>query len=242
MNLIYDIGNTCNKLAIYDQDKMVFSVRTKPLSCDAIQEMISPYKIDKAIICSVKNLPDFIYDLLGVDLPDVLVLNHKTRLPFKNEYDTPETLGPDRIAAVAGAYRLYRGRNVLVIDAGTAITYDYLSGRSYKGGTISPGLNMRFRALHKFTSRLPLCAAVEKYDSPGKNTIEAITAGVINGLLFEVREYIRLFEEKYIDSVTVITGGDGRYLKDKIKSKINYQPDLVLDGLNYILEYNAERT
>ena len=240
MNLVYDIGNTSNKLAIYDRGVKVFSIRTKPICCEDLEKMLSPYSITKGIISSVKELPEFIYDLISVNIPKVLILSAKTRLPFKNEYQTPDTLGPDRIAGVAGAYYLYPGRNVLVIDAGSAVTYDYLSGKNYKGGNISPGLNMRFRALHKFTDKLPLGTAVDKYSYPGRNTVEAVIAGVINGLVFEINEYIRNFRENNIDAEVLLTGGDGQYLKDRIDQKVNYQPDLVVDGLNHILEYNAK--
>jgi type III pantothenate kinase len=101
---------------------------------------------------------------------------------------------------------------------------------------------MRFKALHRFTGKLPLGSTLEKYYSPGKNTLEAVTAGVTDGLIYEINEYIRLFQEKNIDFMVVLTGGDSGYLKDKISYKINYQPDLVLAGLNYILEYNAKET
>ncbi len=242
MNLIYDIGNTSNKLAVYDKGEKVFSSRSKGFNCDDICKIISHYKIEKGIICSVKLLPDFIYDLISINIPKTHILTHNTKLPFKNEYSTPETLGSDRIAAVAGAYFMYPGRNVLVIDAGTAVTYDYLSGKVYKGGNIAPGLSMRFKALHKFTSKLPLCSTIERFDSPGKNTIQAITAGVINGLIYEINEYIRSFQENNIDSMVVLTGGDSEYLKERISYKVNFQPDLLFTGLNHILEYNEKDT
>ncbi|HBC79291.1 MAG TPA: type III pantothenate kinase [Bacteroidales bacterium] len=242
MNLIYDVGNTSTKLAVYDKGKKLLSVRSKGFSCEELNKMISPFEINKGIICSVKVLPEFIYDLISVNIPRMHILTHKTKLPFRNEYSTPGTLGPDRIAAVAGAYFMYPGRNILVIDAGTAVTYDYLSGKAYKGGNIAPGLSMRFKALHKFTSKLPLCSAIERFDSPGKNTIQAITAGVINGLIYEINEYIRSFRENNIDSMVILTGGDSGYLKERISFKANVQPDLVLTGLNHILEYNEKGT
>jgi type III pantothenate kinase len=242
MNLIFDIGNTGTKIALYDEDKKITSFRTRQYSWDKMQEMFEPYrkKLDRAIVSTVRNTPEFIIDLATHGIPEVHILTHKTKLPFRNEYETPETLGTDRLAAVAGAYYLFPGRNVLVIDAGSAVTYDYLSGKSYKGGNISPGLSMRFKALHRFTGKLPLGSTVEKYASPGKNTHDAITAGVINGLIFEINEYIRSFEEQNIDFKVLFTGGDSGYLKDRISHKVSYVPDLVLDGLNHILEYNAK--
>lgn len=242
MNLIYDIGNTSNKLAVYDKGEKVLSIRSKGFNCEELSKMISPYEINKGIICSVKVLPEFIYDLISINIPKTLILTHKTKLPFKNEYNTPETLGQDRIAAVAGAYCMYPGRNILVIDAGTAVTYDYLSGMIYKGGNISPGLSMRFKALHKFTAKLPLCSTIDRFYSPGRNTVQAITAGVISGLIYEINEYIRSFQEKNIDSMIILTGGDSEYLKERLSNKVSVQPDLVLTGLNHILEYNEKGT
>jgi type III pantothenate kinase len=238
MNLIFDVGNTATKMALYDGYEKITSFRTRQFSCEKLQEIFSDYseRINRAIISTVRNTPEFIIDLATHGIPYVHVLSHHTKLPFKNEYETPETLGPDRIAVVAGAFHMYPGRNVLIIDAGTAVTYDYLAGKSYLGGNISPGLSMRFKALHRFTGKLPLGSTLEKYYSPGKNTLEAVTAGVTDGLIYEINEYIRLFQEKNIDFMVVLTGGDSGYLKDKISYKINYQPDLVLAGLNYILE------
>jgi type III pantothenate kinase len=242
MNLIIDIGNTSTKVALFDAGKKIISLRTKHFHWDELQRKFLPHhkSIDKAIISTVRYTPEFIIDLATLHIPYVHVLTHETKLPFKNEYETPETLGPDRIAAVAGAYFYFPGKRILIIDAGSAVTYDYISGKTYKGGNISPGLSMRFKALHKFTGKLPLASTAEKYKSPGRNTMEAITAGVINGLIYEINEYIRTFEKKFINLKVIMTGGDSGYLKDRINHHITYMPDIVIDGLNYILEYNAK--
>jgi type III pantothenate kinase len=240
MNLIFDIGNSSTKLALFDKKKKIISLRTRHFSCEKLEKTIAQYDIDKAIVSSVRDTPEFIIDLATHGIPYVHLLSHKSRLPFKIEYETPETLGPDRIAAVAGAFSLFPGKKVLIIDAGSAVTYDFLSGKTYKGGNISPGLSMRFRALHRFTRKLPLAATAEKFSSPGRNTIEAITAGVINGLIYEINEYIRTFVKKHVDLKVILTGGDSGYLKDRISYRVTYMPDIVIDGLNYILEYNAK--
>jgi len=242
MNLIFDIGNTSTKIAIFDGRKKLISLRTKQFHWEELQRKFSQYQkdIDKAIVSTARNTPEFIIDLATLHIPYVHVLTHNTKLPFRNEYETPETLGTDRIAAVAGAYSLFPGKKVLIIDAGSAVTYDFLFGKIYKGGNISPGLSMRFKALHRFTSKLPLAATTERYISPGRNTMEAITAGVINGLIYEINEYIRTFEKKYFNFKVILTGGDSGYLKEKINHQITYMPDIVIDGLNYILEYNAK--
>jgi type III pantothenate kinase len=239
MNLIIDIGNSSTKFAIFDRKEMITHFRSKEFSCEKLEKKLSPYKIDKAIISSVRNTPEYIFDLLTVNIPEVHILNHKSKLPFKIEYDTPETLGTDRIAAVAGAYYHFPGEEILIIDAGTAITFEFLSGEIYKGGNISPGLAMRFKALHKFTGKLPLVSPQDNYTFPGRNTNDAITAGVITGVTYEINEYIRTFEKKHTDFKIILTGGDSEYLKDKINYQFTYMPDIVIDGLNYILECNA---
>jgi len=212
MNLIFDIGNTAAKLAIFDKKKKIESFRTKEFSCEKLQKKMSKYNFDKAIICSTRHFPDFIFDLLTVNIPYVHTLSHKSKLPFKIEYETPEMLGPDRIAAAAGAYFVFPKEDFLIIDTGSAITFDYVIGRKFKGGNISPGLGMRFRALHKFTDKLPLITHADKFTSPGKSTGEAITAGVIMGIIYEINEYIRTFEKKHAGFKVILTGGDSEYL------------------------------
>src|SRR5450759_4307263 len=239
MNLIVDIGNTSTKLAVYEGRVKLSVSRINELSCEELEKELSGFKIKRAIVSSVKELPPFISDLFFSNIPFVHVLSHKSRLPFKIEYETPETLGTDRIAAVAGAYNLYPGAEILVIDAGTAITFDFLLADIYKGGNISPGIIMRFKALNKFTGRLPLVSPSDNYTFPARNTTDAIRAGVITGVTYEINEYIRTFEKKHNDFKIILTGGDSGYLKDKINYQRSYKPDIVIDGLNYILEYNA---
>jgi type III pantothenate kinase len=241
MNLIFDIGNTSTKMAVFEGRKKLTSLRTRAFHCNQLEKIFEPYLkyIDSAIISTVRDTPEFIIDLATYGIPNVHILTCKSRLPFKNEYETPETLGTDRLASVAGACLFFPGKSVLIIDAGSAITYDFISGKTFRGGNISPGISMRFKALHKFTEKLPLASTTEKFAPLGKNTIEAITAGVLNGVLFEINEYIRTFKKKHPGIKVVITGGDSGYLKNRINHKITYMPDLVLDGLNYILGYNA---
>jgi type III pantothenate kinase len=240
MNLIVDIGNTSTKLAVYKGREKLSVSRINELSCEELEKELSGYKIKRAIVSSVKKLPPYISDLIFTNIPFVHILSHKSRFPFKIEYETPETLGTDRIAAVAGAFNLFPGAEILVIDAGSAITFDFLSADIYKGGNISPGLMMRFKALNKFTGRLPLVSPTRNYTFPGRNTIDAITAGVITGVTYEINEYIRTFEKRHTDFKIILTGGDSGFIKDKINYQLAYMPDIVIDGLNYILEYNAK--
>ena len=239
MNLIIDIGNTSTKLALFDGRKKLNVYRINDLTCEELEKRFSGVNIERAIISSVRKLPPFIIDLVSANIPYVHLLSHKSKLPFIIEYETPETLGPDRIAGVAGAFSIFTQSEILVIDAGTAITYDFLSEGIYMGGNISPGLNMRFMALNAFTEKLPLVSLTDNFTKTGKNTKDAILAGVITGVTYEINEYIRTFENKSSDFNIILTGGDSGFLKDKINYQHTYMPDIVIDGLNYILEYNA---
>jgi type III pantothenate kinase len=240
MNLILDIGNSSTKLAFYKDGIKVSSVRLDDFGRSELEKELSGAVITKAIISSTRIVPAFIPELLHKKIPFIHELSHKSLFPFRIEYDTPESLGTDRIAAVAGAYYMFPDAEILVIDAGTAITFEYLSGNKYKGGNISPGIAMRFKALNSFTDKLPLVSPMEKYSFPGRNTIDAIIAGVITGVVYEINEYIRTFEENRADFKIVLTGGDGKLIKERINHQITYSPDVVTDGLNYILDYNAE--
>ncbi len=240
MNLIVDIGNTSIKVAVYDGLKQRTLFREMDFNYPRLKDRLSSFHIDKAIISSVKEITEEISYQLSSDIPFVHTLNHKSLFPFTIDYETPETLGTDRIAAVAGAFNMFPGTEVLIIDAGTAITYDFLSGDIYKGGNISPGLMIRFRALNRFTGRLPLISPTYKYSFPGKNTSDAIAAGVITGLSYEINEYIRTFKKQHGECNIILTGGDSEFLKDKLDYEVIYMPDIVTDGLNYILNYNAK--
>jgi type III pantothenate kinase len=239
MNLVVDIGNTSVKLAIYNSGSLVSVFRISDLTCEEIENKLKGYTIEKAIISSVKDFPVFLTELLFSNIPYVHILSHKSKLPFKIAYETPETLGPDRIAAVSGVYSKFQEAEVLIIDAGSAITFDFLSSGLYLGGNISPGIAMRFKALNSFTGKLPLVSISDEYSFPGRNTVDAIAAGVITGVSYEINEYIRTFEKKHTDFKIILTGGDSNFLKSKINHQITYLPDIVTDGLNYILEYNA---
>jgi type III pantothenate kinase len=239
MNLIIDIGNTSTKFALFDNGLKQSVIRADAYDSHTVDRIIDPLFFNKAIVSSVKELPEFIIDKLTEKTSLVHILTHRSKLPFGMEYETPDTLGTDRIAGIAGAFSLFSSQPVLVIDAGTAITYDFLVDGKYLGGNISPGMQTRFRALHEFTGKLPLIAASGDFSNPGRNTRDAILAGVISGIIFEINEYIRTFEKKIGGLKIILTGGDGEFLDGKIDCQLTFMPDIVLDGLNYILEYNA---
>lgn len=172
-------------------------------------------------------------------------LSGKTSLPVKNLYKTPETLGKDRIANAAGANYYFPGRNVLSIDAGTCIKYDFVNSENeYSGGAISPGLDMRFKALHHFTAQLPL---IKKMKSGGENLIgqttkDSILSGVQNGVMAEISGIINQYRDKFKKVSVIITGGDSIFINTLVskKNRIFAVPDLTLLGLNIILDFNNE--
>jgi len=240
MNLVADIGNTTIKIALISDNKIVSKEKFSFPDITGIEKIPERYSFQKAIISSVREIPAGFAKSVEHSAEFFHILTHRSGIPFEIIYDTPETLGMDRLAAVAGVYNKYGLGDVLVIDAGTAITYDLLLGGKYVGGSISPGIEMRFRALNTFTGKLPLVGKTdEEVTFPATDTVKGIRAGVINGVVFEINEYIRKFGKHHTNSVTMITGGDSEYLGRKIDHKHLTEPDLVLLGLNNILEYNA---
>jgi type III pantothenate kinase len=163
-------------------------------------------------------------------------------MPVVSLYKTPETLGLDRLAAAIGAHGLFPDEDLLVIDAGTAITFDLIERNgTFAGGNISPGLRIRFRALHEFTKKLPLIEASDDFQVIGQSTEEAIRAGVINGMVFEIDGTIDLIRKKIPEIRPVLTGGDAHFFERRLKNPIFVKFEVTLIGLNRILEYNVEK-
>lgn len=240
MNLCLDIGNTLTKAAVFENDTVIFSGIFEHFNLARIKEILGKYDARQGIISSVKEEDPDLNAGMAEILEKLLILDSGTKVPVTNEYQTPETLGKDRLAAVVAANYLYPGRNILVVDAGSAITFDFINEQGiYKGGNIAPGLSMRFRALHEYTSRLPLLSPQPDNLLLGRTTSEAIVAGVQNGILFEIRVYMQDLQKEYADLITLVTGGDAKFFDNKLKNTIFVVPDLVLIGLNRILNFNA---
>ncbi len=240
MKLIIDIGNSSTKLALYDGKSKVSVQRMDMVTKASMKEVLEKHNPDMAIVSSVREIPSFLPKLLADNMNYYHILSSGTSLPFSIKYETPDTLGADRLASVAGVITNFPGCDALVIDAGTAITFDVLVRGEYRGGAISPGIEMRFRALNTFTGKLPLISRSRNVSFPAKSTETSINAGVISGVIFEINEYIRTFVTKYKDIKVILTGGDGAFLKDLISGNVMYLPDIVTDGLNFILDNNAK--
>jgi type III pantothenate kinase len=244
MNLVLDLGNSFGKIAVCDNNQVIEAATYDKISNREIAYFNARYSgINGVIISSVVNYSREIIDYLNNLYSTCIELDHFTPIPLENRYRTPETLGYDRIAAAVGAYTIYPGRTVLVIDAGTAITYDIVTAKGeFLGGNISPGLEVRFKSLHKYTTRLPhLERPEEKPPLVGNSTREAIQSGVVNGLMFEVDGFIETISQKYPKLQVVLTGGDANYFVGKLKSSIFVDLNLNLIGLNRILEHNATK-
>jgi type III pantothenate kinase len=240
MNLVIDIGNTHTKLAWFEQGKIIDMLRHEESSFPDIKSIVNKNPACNAIISLVGSLdPDIITELEKV-YENLIILDHNTPLPIYISYGTPETLGHDRIAAAAGARRIYPDRNVLIFDMGTAITIDFLSAEGkFLGGNISPGLHTRFRSLNEYTAKLPLVVRDVNFPSFGTDTQSAIAAGVQQGIVFEIDRYMEEFILLYSNCEFIITGGDANFFVTKLKRPIFAMPELVLTGLNFILEFNA---
>lgn len=238
VKIVIDKGNSSIKFGVFDKDTLLAVNDAPHYDQSSLLNTISQYQPQAAIVSSVLTDEDFVE--IKKKIPKFILLTAATPLPFDNLYSTPQTLGKDRLAAVAGAQALYPDSSVLIIDAGTAVTYEILlEGKTYIGGNIAPGLEMRFKALNAFTSKLPMVSKMERHDFPGLSTKEAIASGVINGMVFEMEGYQSTCLEKWGINKTIITGGDSDFFARKLKKPIFANQNLVLLGLNRILEYNA---
>lgn len=242
VNLIIDIGNTVAKVALFEGATMVNVVYDSNESLDCLEHICTEYPIDRGIVATVINLNERVSRQISKLSIPLLWLDKDTPLPVINLYETPETLGYDRMAAVVAANEQFPGRDILVIDAGTCITYEFIDSQGqYHGGNISPGLQMRFKALHQFTGRLPLVAPQGCTLALGKDTETAMRAGVWKGIEYEISGYITAMKHKYPEVLVFLTGGDDFSFDTNVKSVIFADRFLVLKGLNRILNYNNGR-
>ncbi|MDZ4147970.1 MAG: type III pantothenate kinase [Flavobacteriaceae bacterium] len=239
MNLVIDVGNSAIKLAVFKKNQILSKSIIKH---DALEigyiELHKQFEIRKTIVCSVTNLNASEEQFLK-NQDHILFLDNKTSVPFTNLYATPETLGADRIALISEATFKYPKQAVLVIDAGSCITYDYKNEKDeYLGGAISPGLSMRYKAVHYFTGKLPLLSRDSSHKFIGNTTNSAIHAGIENGIVFEMNGMIDKYLAENEKLTIILTGGDAEYLRHHLKNCIFANSNFLLEGLNDILDYN----
>lgn len=243
MDLVIDVGNTLAKLAVFDSDGYMQYRGTSSVVdlADRVKELEKLFsKIEYCLVSSVRSvgLEHLTYLEKRFKL---LYLTSELPVAFTNQYKTPKTLGVDRIALVSAVYAKYAQTNVLVIDIGTCITYDFMDAKGvYYGGAISPGVLMRYKAMHTFTEKLPLLEPDKDVLMIGANTNQAMHSGVILGVAYEIDGFINAYREKYSDLKIILTGGDTDFLRDNIKNDIFVNSNLLLEGLFNILNYNKD--
>lgn len=238
MNLCVDIGNTRVKIGVFQGKRLTKRIIATDFEESKILALANQIAATNAIVSSVaENVSNLIADLNGIC--PTFELTASTPLPFANRYATPETLGKDRLAAVAGAQALWSGKHCLVVDCGTCIKYDLMTSDGiYHGGNIAPGLKMRIQAMHHFTARLPEVAMEMPAGFIGDSTEKALQNGALRGAMLEIEGFVQLFEKKYAPLQVVFTGGDATFLQPFLTiSNHLIEPDLTLHGLNHILNF-----
>lgn len=239
MNLVVDYGNTSAKVGFFHQQELA---EKKIIgSLEEVRELLRESDAENVLISSVSHSAE---DLMAYAVKGrrKFILDHRLPLPVVNHYATPETLGVDRIAGICGGLQLFPGFNTLIIDAGTCITYDLIdAARNYRGGAISPGFRMRFRAMHEFTARLPQVDPVKEPAFIGDSTVVSMQSGVYYGMLAEIEGIIARYGTEYEKMKVVLTGGDAGIFENRVKAPIFASPNLVLIGLNSILNHNVNR-
>jgi type III pantothenate kinase len=241
MNLIIDIGNTSAKLAVFEQNKLKDLKRSSSSELlTTAQKLLSKFPmLSKVLIVAVTDLPNGLVAELSQHTR-VSVLDREFKMPFENSYKTPETLGLDRLALVAAATQQFPKKNTLIVDAGTCITYDFVTAKAqYLGGAISPGLQMRYKALHNYTAKLPLLEPLDLTSYIGTTTAASIHSGVVNGIIQEIQGVISSYSSDYPDLTVILTGGDANFLCKQFKISIFANSNFLLEGLNFLLEYNS---
>ena len=229
MNLVVDIGNTLVKLAVFDRGEIVFQRCVERLHPSMLEELFAAWPVRRAVVASTRGDVDGAkrannYSTL---LGPPIIISHKERAKAN-------VVG--KMTAIGDV----EGRNVLIVDFGTAVTIDLVTAdATFRGGCISPGMKTRFRALHDYTAKLPLCAATESEELAGLTTRQAIELGVMNGIAFEIEGYAARMRSQIEDLCVIFTGGDANFFVKRIKNTIFANCNLVFCGLNRILEYNA---
>ncbi len=236
-NMVIDAGNTRFKIGLYDGD--INLSYFLGINLAQVNEYIAKYQPDNILYSSVESSLEIFLKQVSTTA-NILNLNYNTPIPISYNYRTPQTLGMDRLAAAVGGFTLYPNRDLLIIDLGTCITYDLIDQHGvFQGGIISPGLSMRFRAMHEFTSRLPLLSPINSPPLIGKSTKQSIESGAVNGTLAEIEGIIEQYRNISETICVLICGGDATFFESFLKQPIFAVPELVLIGLNRILTYNV---
>ena len=208
---------------------------------DTAESLILSHKVIKGLIYSdVSNQAGDFFEKFSNQF-SVIAVSSNMQIPFINSYQSPESLGSDRIVLIAAACKSHPNTNALIIDLGTCITYDFLDANNiYQGGAISPGFEMRYKSIHQFTGNLPLLDADEGRSPSGKNTEQAIHAGIYFGIIDEINARIKHYELKYDSLRVILTGGDANKLPKTLKNSIFAHPNFMAEGMFHLLKLNID--
>ena len=242
--MVIDIGNTRTKIALYEGQEIITNFSVKGNFSKQLSKIVSGFGLPESCLVSTVTTEDEELELALQPLKDTKVIHYRNglNLPVRILYQTPESLGSDRVANACGAWVMFPKRNNLIIDLGTCIKYDFVSSdRAYHGGGISPGLGMRYKALTRFTSSLPYFKPDTAFpELLGQSTEGSIRSGVENGMLAELNGIISGYSELFDQTQIIVTGGDMDKFADKLKSAIFVAPNLTLSGLKEILDHNDQ--
>ena len=244
MHLVTDIGNTRIKVAVFESDTIIEQLHfDKNIFFETLKFFFEKYpKIQNWTLVSVSNIPENeIKALESLFQIKPNILSNQSRFPFVNKYATPQTVGIDRLVLAAGATLLFPNQNRLVIDAGTCITFDIINEKKeYLGGAISPGLQMRYKAMNDYTAKLPLLEASFPNQWIGNSTQSSIHVGVVLGVLAEIDSYIERFLQSNKNFTIILTGGDALFLAKRLKNTIFANSNFLLESLNAIFQYQTK--
>ncbi len=237
-NICIDYGNTFSKIGYFEGEKLIYYFPKK--NSENLSSYLQSFDFEQIMVCSVTKSADEIKADLGQLGKKINLLSSETNLPILKNYDTPQTLGGDRIAAAVGATVVCPQENCLIIDMGTCIKYDFIeNGAVFQGGLIAPGLRMRYKAMHHFTKKLPLIEEIEPWPNLiGKSTVQAMKSGVLNGILAEMSGIIAQYEAQLTKFKIILCGGDASFFESRLKKPTFVVPELVPLGLNKILLHN----
>ena len=242
MVLVVDVGNTRIKGAVFEDAILleVFIFTKSELKIN-IESILKKFKnVSDLVVSSVGDVEKLSF-LAFENLLNVHFISNNDPFPFQNKYETPRTLGIDRIVLATGATLQFPNQNRLVIDAGTCITYDFIDEKNnYLGGSISPGLRLRYEALHNFTAKLPLLSLEDPKNFIGASTSDAIHSGVVNGLVYEIDGFIAEYKLKYLNFIIILTGGDSDFLAKRLKNTIFANSNFLLESLNQTFQYKIK--
>jgi len=242
MLLAIDVGNTRIKAALFEANTLVETFvfgKEDFISQVAFILELHP-KIKTIVLATVGNFEKKLLSSFENKL-SIVYVSHESKFPFQNLYTTPTTLGIDRMVLAAGAVMTFPTQNRLIIDAGTCITYDFVDkNNNYLGGAISPGLSIRYEALHQQTAKLPLLSKTYAENFIGNSTEESIHSGIVNGVIYEISGFIEEYKNQYAKFIIILTGGDGEFLAKRLKNTIFANSNFLLESLNQTFQYNQK--